>query len=272
MSHGITAGSDTFRRGMALLRAYPPNWHLLPERTIEPGDCGSDVRLIQEWLNLRGHPTMIDGRYGPHTQIEIVSFQRAHGLRVEDTVDEELFARLALPMVSALAPPGPHSGCPQSLVAPIARQHLRAQAREVGGQNRGPWVRLYMDGHDGPSFPWCAGFVSFVVRSAYATMQLPPPFELTFSCNLLARSAMGHDLLVDGRSAECGRLLTPGSIFLLRSGVNNWTHCGFVTAKRGDVIKTVEGNTNADGTREGYSVCGRQRRLESCDFIILEDS
>ena len=50
--------------------------------------------------------------------------------------------------------------------------HLPGQInpREIGGQNMGPWVRLYMDGREGAEFPWCAGFVCFVLAQACEAM------------------------------------------------------------------------------------------------------
>ena len=34
------------------------------------------------------------------------------------------------------------------LVIAFAEQHMNEHPREIGGQNRGPWVRLYMKGKE----------------------------------------------------------------------------------------------------------------------------
>ena len=57
---------------------------------------------------------------------------------------------------------------------------------DVGGENRGPWVRLYMDGRDGKEWLWCAGFVCFILRQACAALDQPLPFPGTVSCDVLA--------------------------------------------------------------------------------------
>jgi peptidoglycan hydrolase-like protein with peptidoglycan-binding domain len=49
-------------------------------RIIRPGYTGSDVRSVQELLELAGHdPGPIDGVYGPKTQAAVSDFQRAQG-------------------------------------------------------------------------------------------------------------------------------------------------------------------------------------------------
>lgn len=56
----------------------------------------------------------------------------------------------------------------------------------VGGQNRGPWVRLYMKGHEGPDLPWCAGFVSFVTSQAAQAFDTRLEIPYTVSCDVIA--------------------------------------------------------------------------------------
>jgi hypothetical protein len=35
------------------------------------------------------------------------------------------------------------------------------------------------------------------------------------------------------------------------------------------VFETIEGNTNDDGSREGYEVCRRFRSYQKTDFILI---
>src|SRR5207244_3371040 len=72
-------------------------------------------------------------------------------LPVTGEVDPETFAMLIRPMTEALRPiHAPESTKMGTMVAAYALQHLRQHAREVGGQNRGPWVRLYLHGDQRP--------------------------------------------------------------------------------------------------------------------------
>jgi hypothetical protein len=47
-----------------------------------------------------------------------------------------------------------------------------------------------------------------------------------------------------------------GDIFIMDFGSGHG-HTGFVKAVTGDRIQTIEGNSNADGSREGYEVCSK---------------
>jgi len=42
-----------------------------------------------------------------------------------------------------------------------------------------------------------------------------------------------------------------------------------VTSAGDTLYQTIEGNTNDDGSREGYEVCARRRGYSKTDFIIL---
>jgi hypothetical protein len=74
------------------------------------------------------------------------------------------------------------------LVIAYARQHLKSHPREVGPDNSGPWVRLYMDRRDGPAWPWCAGFSCFILKQAAETLDVAMPIQSSFDVDALASS------------------------------------------------------------------------------------
>lgn len=45
-------------------------------------------------------------------------------------------------------------------------------------------------------------------------------------------------------------------------------HAGFVERVDGEIIHTIEGNTNDTGSREGYEVCRRERKIAKCKGFI----
>lgn len=240
---------------------------------VKPGDRGQQVRKVQEWLCLAGLHLAIDGVCGPATEATIRRFQSAAGLPDTGVADQATFDSLTQPMRRALArvpAPGPSLG--ETVVA-CAAQHLAEYPLEVGGQNCGPWVRLYLQGNQGSNWPWCAGFVSFVVRQAADNLGVKMPFKTTFSCDILAAQAQAAGRFVSERDLAQGRVakadLPPGSIFVNRKTANDWDHTGIVTAFHGDHFETIEGNTNDDGDREGYEVCRRTRGYGNRDFILL---
>lgn len=255
--------------------AYTPatSYRLPAEAThaadLRQGARGARVRLVQEWLTLHGIGTVVDGGYGSATAAAVRSFQQRRQLPADGAVDRATFDALVAPMVAAVHPIVPPPGATLgALVVACARQHLAQQPREVGGQNMGPWVRLYMDGNQGRAWPWCAGFATFVLRQAARTLGVPTPVVRTFSCDVLAGSAIGNRCLVGG-ATPAARDVTPGSLFLVRRRHGDWDHVGIVTAVEPDAFHTIEGNTNDSGDREGYEVCARVRGFDRKDFVLI---
>jgi CHAP domain len=58
-----------------------------------------------------------------------------------------------------------------------------------------------------------------------------------------------------------------GDIFIMDFG-KGLGHTGFVENVVGDSIQTIEGNSNDEGSREGYEVCRRTRKISSCKSFI----
>jgi hypothetical protein len=220
-------------------------------------------------VTLHGFHTVVDGAYGPATARCVEGFQRKKRLRVDGVVNRTTFEALVAPLVRATREIDPGRRSLGRLVVAYARQHLREHPREVGGQNCGPWVRLYMDGNEGADWPWCAGFVSYLLEQACRTIGAPLPLETSFSCDWLASSAQQSGIFVTERQARSSTRITPGSVFLVRRTSTDWTHTGIVLRPEGDVFHTIEGNTNDDGHREGYEVCQRVRSFSDKDFILI---
>ncbi len=272
----------TAARASAASSAAPPSSPYTPSRSVRLpaesvyagditlGAVGARARWVQEWLSLGGVGVVVDGEFGPATAAAVRAFQRRAKLPSTGVVDQATFGRLVAPMAAALATPAFPSGTDLgAAVVAVARQHLAQGPREVGGQNCGPWVRLYMDGNQGAAWPWCAGFATFVVEQASAALGRTAPLGRTYSCDVLAERARGADRLVEGPLADPARAIRPGSLFLVRRSAGDWEHVGIVCAARPDAFHTVEGNTNDAGDREGYEVCARVRGYERKDFVRI---
>jgi lysozyme family protein/peptidoglycan hydrolase-like protein with peptidoglycan-binding domain len=239
---------------------------------LKRGDKGLKVRLAQCWLSLQGMHVVPDREFGPATQRAVRAFQGARGLRVTGVVDDGTYAALTAPMTAALARlAAPGQLAP--LVVAYARQHLAQHPLEVGGQNAGPWVRLYTDGQEGERFPWCAGFATFVLEQACGTLGVPLPVARTLSCDGMATSAGTR--LVRGTDAGVRSRVGPGSFFLQRSRTAaeraqyRYRHTGIIVGVDSETLSTIEGNTNDDGSAEGYEVCARTRGYDGMDFVVL---
>jgi hypothetical protein len=97
------------------------------------------------------------------------------------------------------------------------------------------------------------------------------PFAKTFSCDILASEGqMAGEFVSEVEARADTSLLKPGTVFLSRRTRRDWTHTGLVTrVDAKDVFSTIEGNTNDEGSREGYEVCARVRGFGNKDFVTL---
>jgi hypothetical protein len=147
----------------------------------------------------------------------------------------------------------------------IARKTLEIAATQVGvrehGHNRGPEIDGYNRdiGHDpAKADPWCAIFVSAMVKRACDALGVPVPIHLTAGVFTLDEQAP---------RAMRSSIATSGSIFIL----NGHKHTGFIeTAFPNGNCVTIEGNTNNGGSPEGDGVYRRTRaRGELLAFIDL---
>lgn len=233
---------------------------------IRAGSPPADTRPTQEWLSLRGHAVVIDGAFGPATRRAVTAYQRAAALPTTGEVDSRTWLHLTMPLALADAPLPPFIEDVGVAAVELAKQHLAQHPREVGGQNRGPWVRHYMGGNEGAAFAWCAGFACHLLTRAFAHVGRALPIRWSWSCDELATRARDAGLLTDAKSASH---VPPGSLFLVRGAApGDWTHTGLVLSDDGEVIHTCEGNTNDDGAREGYEVCARYRGKARLDVVI----
>jgi hypothetical protein len=239
------------------------------DKIYRRGNRGKKVKLIQEWLSLHGFGLKIDGDFGPATEYAVKQFQERERLTVDGIVGNNTFNKLIKPMNDALTNIPKRNVSLGEMVVACAERHLKQHPREIGGQNKGPWVRLYMKGNDGEAWPWCAGFVSFILKQACDTLGVPLPIGTSFSCDTLAANAKTKGIFLKGANTGNGNRITPGSFFLDRRTSTDWTHAGIITGTQNGVFHTIEGNTNDEGSREGYEVCRRTRGYERKDFIII---
>jgi len=154
-------------------------------------------------------------------------------------------------------------------MTPLAAKVLELAAAEVGvrehGRNRGPEIDAYNReiGHDpAKADPWCAIFVSAMVRRACVALGIQVPIRLTAGVFTL-----------DEQAPATMRRSNPaaGAIFIL----NGHKHTGFVTAVNTEThdCETIEGNTNPGGSAEGDGVYARTRRRdELLCFIDLNEA
>jgi hypothetical protein len=154
-------------------------------------------------------------------------------------------------------------------------KHIEIAIGELGkeetprGSNWGPHVQKYLKSV-GISFPasWCMAFVYWCVEEAKVRI----PDGTGGLRNPLVKTGgvlkQWNDIDTQARQPK-SKFTTPkaGDIFIMDYG-KGLGHTGFVERVEGDRIHTIEGNTNDEGSREGFEVARRVRRISSCRGFI----
>lgn len=241
---------------------------------VTQGAGGVAVKRIQEWLGYHGNGTPIDSKFGPATDRAIQAFATRKQIAYAGSLTPAVWAALTEPMARIIALPGVAPGKPYpQLVRWFAEQHLAAHPVELGGANRGPWVRMYMKGSEGESMLWCAGFVSFVLQQAAEKAGRSAPIAGSFGCDELARQAKDAGRFVSGKAVASGdpgfAALGACGIFLVRKTASDWIHTGFAFEGDAESFLSIEGNTDHKGSANGFEVARRTRRSGANDFIRL---
>jgi hypothetical protein len=148
----------------------------------------------------------------------------------------------------------------------LAQSSLEVATRQIGvqeipkGSNAGPEVEIYLKSVGlTKGYSWCMAFVYWCVSTSSTTSST--------TRNPLKKTA---GVLDQWNSKPELRITTPvpGSVFIMDFGKGQG-HTGFVEKiLPGGKIQTIEGNTNDDGSREGYKVCRRTRDITTIKGFI----
>jgi hypothetical protein len=184
----LAAGSTSHKRrhhsssGGAALAASPDSSSSNPfgSKTLQEGNSGAEVTLLQFYLDDVGMTTEVDGTYGSQTKHSVKQFQAAHGLPVTGRVGQKTGRAIggAIKQLEAIKPDGRtrihYSGKATAPTnAPAVVKKLVAAANQIintsycyaGGH--GSWQSSCYD---------CSGSVSYALHGADL---LPSPEDST---------------------------------------------------------------------------------------------
>jgi len=147
----------------------------------------------------------------------------------------------------------------------VAKSELKANAREVGGNNRGPFVAKYLEPSGlKPPQPWCAAFASWCLLRATAKHHLPPlPYFV--SAREMFNWAKASGYLLDSP--------VPGSlVFFSRGGLFSWKgHCGIASSVTKNRLIVIEGNRSSRVQAFGYDIAHIRNLLGFAGIISQEN-
>lgn len=116
---------------------------------------------------------------------------------------------------------------------------------------------------------WCAYFTELVWKLAYSSFDstIISRVDELFSAGAVA--TWNNFSRSDFKTADRPE---PGDVVIwqnLKNGKPHWTgHAGIVVEVNDDIYKTVEGNSNSEGGREGYKVVLKERNFDQFGFIL----
>jgi len=232
-----------------------------PNRVIKKGETDKEiVKAIQKQLNAKGcGPIGEDGDFGVNTVSAVKLFQTrnsdANGnpLEADGKIGAITWATLF--------------GSDKVPVADTASAGLLAKALAVAVSqigvveqppfsNRGPEVDLYLRtvglNPVGQHYSWCMAFVYWCFNEAAKSLGIKNPLVKTAGC-LNGWNGATCPKIKMADAVNNPALVKPGFIFIIDHGHGNG-HTGIVESVNGGIINTIEGNTNSDGSANGYGV------------------
>ena len=241
-------------------------------------------KAIQELLCINGIGLSITDALDAATKRAVKEFQEMKGLEVDGVVGPITTRVLSMPILTCA-----ELVSVKPLIQPdfasclcwVAEQHLNLHPTEIGGDNKGPWVRLFSDGVDGASNYWCAWWSTYCVQQAWdiaTALGWTPTFTRakfrSSWCPGIQTAATKENRLITPAEALADpvKVVRPGQLFLVWSASKNRVaHVGIVVGggQADGTFETIEGNTNDDGSPNGTEVARRIRMVDTCYYVDL---
>jgi hypothetical protein len=146
----------------------------------------------------------------------------------------------------------------------LAQKTLEIAIAQIGveeiprNSNSGPEVEIYLKSVGlTKGYSWCMAFVYWCTQKAALQIVVKNPLKRTGG---VLDQYNSRPLLVHPTPQA-------GDIFILDLG-KGLGHTGIVEKVVGNTIFTIEGNTNNDGSREGYKVARRKRDINSIKAFL----
>lgn len=152
------------------------------------------------------------------------------------------------------------SKLPKTLIE-IAQQQVGVT--EINGTNKGPIVDIYKAATNLPpheSWPWCAAFICWLVREAMKSTGVKETAGFkrpqTAGAHDFINWSQEQDGTTNTKMFPKDKDIQPGDIVVF-----TFSHIGLATSTgSGGLVSTIEGNTDAQGSREGGGVWRKVRK------------
>lgn len=255
-------------------------------QTYQRGDSNPEVKKIKEWLMLwqlnQNYVSKIlhlhsDGIFDVDTETVLHNIQGFLDLDKNGIVDTKTWDAMVSPMVKAFDIQSYNHTTLREKMCYFASKHLQFRASELYEDNIGPWVRAYMDNHEGTYYYWCAGFVSTILDQTFSTIE--EKFTTHYANSWLVEDHRTHarknGLLVTNAELQSAEY-TPqaGDMMIVISDKDSHAHHIEIVYETLDTtsgkMRTIGGNTNFTGSRNGVGVFMVDRNFLDKDIEIIK--
>ena len=235
-------------------------------------------RELQELLCVFDYPVAIDGSRGPATDFALTTLKAdlVPGASPDAAVDEptRVFLMKPFAVAEAFVEGASDAQSFSDLVRDTGVRYWREiKPKEIGGNNRGPWVRFFSDGAEGDGTSWCANFSArTVVTQAeviWADRMMRPlayprgAFRAGW-CPAIEQAARANHRLVTSEDVVAGgATIHAGMLFLVR-GPDRVNHVGIVAEVGPDLKSFLSVEGNAPDLLMGQGVDYVTRRFRNC--------
>ena len=204
------------------------------------------------------------------------TLQAQHGLPADGKLGPGTLAAFKAPPAAPAAPAAPINVTEAALaLIATATGEANKGVREVG-KNAGPDVEKYLHCLSmTKGSPWCAAFVSWCVMTSRGLAK--PPKWCSGSAVSLFQMSGKNAIKVTPVDADFKSKVKPGYIWsraqdataaaAARKGSWCQGHTGIVVAVDATGFHTIEGNTNAAGSREGDGVYRKLHKWSDAELI-----
>jgi len=250
-----------------------------PNRLIKKGETDKVlVMAIQKQINARGcGPIDEDGDFGNNTVRAVKLFQTRNSDANGNPLEADgmigaitwatLFGISSVPITNTSAP-GLLTKAIQVAVSQIG------VTEKPPFSNRGPEVDEYLRRAGlnpvGQHYSWCMAFVYWCFDEAAKSLNRKNPLIKTAGCMNHWNGVKCPKIKMADAVNNPG-LVKPGQIFIIDHGHGSG-HTGIVESVNGGLINTIEGNTNNDGSANGYGVLRLTRKINKITKGFLDYS
>lgn len=216
---------------------------------LKKGSKGSEVKALQSFLGIAA-----DGDFGNITEQALKNWQQQNGLVADGIAGEKTLTKMGLLVDTAPVASGVLAT--ETIATAVTQLGVEESPR---GSNAGPVVEQYLKSVGlGKGNAWCMAFVYWCTQQAAAKTGIVNPLKKT--AGVMAQW--------NERPALRKSVPQAGDVFIIDHGAGKG-HTGFVEKILANgTFQTIEGNTNDEGSREGYEVCRRTRKTNSCKGFL----